>query len=128
MQMRSSVLPQDPDVILNAGMWIFSPYSYVGIAYKDFLWTLLRCNYFETDQASIKPKTFELSLIWGHETYSDYSLSLEVRIVLWFPRRLKWVGAGINRNSPYHKNYLFRFEVRPRFKTNFYTSFSNLKI
>ena len=61
-------LPQDPDVILNAGMWYWTKNAvipYVGFAYKDFQ---LGLSYDVTvsrlDQASIKPKTFELSLIY----------------------------------------------------------------
>ncbi len=60
-------LPQDPDVILNAGVWYWSKNAmipYVGLAYKDFQFglsydaTISRLN-----RATIKPKTFELSLI-----------------------------------------------------------------
>lgn len=61
-------LPQDPDIILNAGMWYWSKNAvipYVGIAYKDFQFGLsYDVTISKLDQASIKPKTFELSLIY----------------------------------------------------------------
>ncbi|MFI5187234.1 MAG: PorP/SprF family type IX secretion system membrane protein [Chitinophagales bacterium] len=61
-------LPQDPDVILNAGMWYWSKNAvipYVGFAYKDFQFGLsYDVTISRLDQASIKPKTFELSLIY----------------------------------------------------------------
>ncbi|HEY2721538.1 MAG TPA: PorP/SprF family type IX secretion system membrane protein [Chitinophagaceae bacterium] len=61
-------LPQDPDVILNAGMWYWSKNAiipYVGFAYKDFQVGLsYDVTVSKLDQASIRPKTFELSLIY----------------------------------------------------------------
>ncbi len=61
-------LPQDPDIILNAGMWYWSKNAvipYVGFAYKDFqLGLSYDLTISKLDQASMKPKTFELSLIY----------------------------------------------------------------
>jgi len=61
-------VPQDPDVILNVGMWYWSKNAvipYVGFAYKDFqLGLSYDVTISKLNQASIKPKTFELSLIF----------------------------------------------------------------
>jgi len=61
-------VPQDPDVILNIGMWYWSRNAvipYVGFAYKDFqLGLSYDVTVSKLNQASIKPKTFELSLIY----------------------------------------------------------------
>jgi len=61
-------LPQDPDIILNAGMWYWSKNAvipYVGFAYKDFqLGLSYDVTVSKLNQAAIKPKTFELSLIY----------------------------------------------------------------
>ncbi|HEY0433786.1 MAG TPA: PorP/SprF family type IX secretion system membrane protein [Chitinophagaceae bacterium] len=61
-------LPQDPDVILNGGLWYWSNNAvipYVGIAYKDFQIGLsYDVTVSKLDQASVQPKTFELSLIY----------------------------------------------------------------
>ncbi len=61
-------LPQDPDIILNAGMWYWSKNAvipYVGFSYKDFQVGLsYDVTISKLDQASIRPKTFELSLIY----------------------------------------------------------------
>jgi type IX secretion system PorP/SprF family membrane protein len=61
-------LPQDADVILNVGMWYWSKNAiipYVGFAYKDFqLGLSYDVTISKLNQASIKPKTFELSLIF----------------------------------------------------------------
>ncbi len=61
-------LPQDPDIILNAGVWYWSKNAvvpYVGIAYKDLQFGLsYDATISKLDQASIKPKTFEISLIY----------------------------------------------------------------
>lgn len=61
-------LPQNPDVILNAGIWYWSKNAlipYVGFAYKDFqLGLSYDVTVSKLDQASIQPKTFELSLIF----------------------------------------------------------------
>jgi type IX secretion system PorP/SprF family membrane protein len=61
-------LPQDPDVILNAGLWYWSNNAvipYVGIAYKDFQFGVsYDVTVSKLDQASMPPKTFELSLIY----------------------------------------------------------------
>ena len=61
-------LPQDPDVILNAGMWYWSNNAvipYVGFAYKDFQFGLsYDVTVSRLATASVKPKTFELSLIY----------------------------------------------------------------
>ena len=61
-------VPQNPDVILNIGMWYWSRNAvipYVGFAYKDFqLGLSYDVTVSKLNQASIKPKTFELSLIY----------------------------------------------------------------
>lgn len=61
-------VPQNPDVILNAGLWYWSKNAvipYVGFAYKDFQFGIsYDVTVSKLDQASIKPKTFELSLIY----------------------------------------------------------------
>jgi len=53
---------------LNAGMWYWSKNAvipYVGFAYKDFqLGLSYDVTVSKLNQASIKPKTFELSLIY----------------------------------------------------------------
>ena len=61
-------VPDNPDVIVNAGIWYWvknSVIPYVGFAYKDFQ---LGLSYDVTtsklNSAAIKPKTFELSLIF----------------------------------------------------------------
>ncbi len=61
-------LPDNPDVILNAGLWYWSKNAvipYIGFAYKDFqLGLSYDLTISKLDKASIKPKTFELSLIF----------------------------------------------------------------
>ena len=61
-------LPDNPDVILNAGLWYWSRNAvipYIGFAYKDFqLGLSYDLTISKLDKASIKPKTFELSLIF----------------------------------------------------------------
>jgi len=61
-------VPQAPDVILNIGTWYWSKNAiipYVGFAYKDFqLGLSYDVTISKLSQASIKPKTFELSLIF----------------------------------------------------------------
>lgn len=61
-------VPSNPDVILNAGLWYWSANAiipYVGFAYKDFqLGLSYDVTISKLNQASIKPKTFELSLIY----------------------------------------------------------------
>ena len=61
-------LPDNPDVILNAGLWYWSRNAvipYIGFAYKDFqLGLSYDLTISQLDKASIKPKTFELSLIF----------------------------------------------------------------
>ena len=61
-------VPSNPDVILNAGVWYWSKNAmipYVGFAYKDFqLGFSYDITISKLNQASIKPKTFELSLIY----------------------------------------------------------------
>ena len=61
-------LPQDPSVILNAGVWYWSKNAvipYIGFAYNDFqLGLSYDVTISKLSQASIKPKTFELSLIY----------------------------------------------------------------
>lgn len=60
-------LPENPDIILNAGMWYWSRNAvipYIGFAYKDFqLGLSYDVTVSKLNKASIKPKTFELSLI-----------------------------------------------------------------
>jgi hypothetical protein len=61
-------VPSNPDVILNGGVWFWSKNAvipYVGFAYKDFqLGLSYDVTISKLNQASIKPKTFELSLIY----------------------------------------------------------------
>jgi len=61
-------VPQNPDVIFNIGAWYWSKNAvipYVGFAYKDFqLGLSYDVTISKLNQASIKPKTFELSLIF----------------------------------------------------------------
>ena len=61
-------LPNNPEVILNAGLWYWSKNAvipYIGFAYKDFqLGLSYDLTISELDKATIKPKTFELSLIF----------------------------------------------------------------
>ena len=61
-------LPDNPEVILNAGLWYWSKNAvipYIGFAYKDFqLGLSYDVTISKLDKASIKPKTFELSLIF----------------------------------------------------------------
>jgi len=61
-------VPSNPDVILNGGVWYWSKNAvipYVGFAYKDFqLGLSYDVTISKLNQASIKPKTFELSLIY----------------------------------------------------------------
>jgi type IX secretion system PorP/SprF family membrane protein len=61
-------LPDNPEVILNAGLWYWSKNAvipYIGFAYKDFqLGLSYDLTISKLDKASIKPKTFELSLIF----------------------------------------------------------------
>ena len=61
-------LPDNPDVILNAGLWYWSRNAvipYIGFAYKDFqLGLSYDLTISKLDKASIRPKTFELSLIF----------------------------------------------------------------
>ncbi|HEV8505883.1 MAG TPA: PorP/SprF family type IX secretion system membrane protein [Chitinophagaceae bacterium] len=61
-------VPSNPDVILNAGVWYWSKNAvipYIGFAYKDFqLGLSYDVTISKLNQASIKPKTFELSLIY----------------------------------------------------------------
>jgi len=60
-------LPDNPDIILNAGVWYWSNNAvipYVGFAYKDFqLGLSYDVTISKLNKAAIKPKTFELSLI-----------------------------------------------------------------
>jgi len=71
-------LPQDPDVILNAGLWYWSKNAvipYVGFAYKDFQFGIsYDVTISKLDQASIKPKTFELSLIYRGTKDSPFGI------------------------------------------------------
>ena len=61
-------LPDNPEVILNAGLWYWSRNAvipYIGFAYKDFqLGLSYDLTISKLDKATIKPKTFELSLIF----------------------------------------------------------------
>ena len=61
-------VPDNPDVILNAGLWYWSANAvipYVGFVYKDFqLGLSYDVTISKLDQATLKPKTFELSLIF----------------------------------------------------------------
>src|ERR1043165_2339581 len=61
-------VPQNPDVIFNIGAWYWSKNAvipYVGFAYKDFqLGLSYDVTISKLNQASINPKTFELSLIF----------------------------------------------------------------
>jgi len=61
-------LPENPDAILNAGIWYWLKNSiipYVGFAYKDFQVGLsYDVTISKLNKAAIKPKTFELSLIF----------------------------------------------------------------
>ena len=61
-------LPNNPEVILNAGLWYWSKNAvipYIGFAYKDFqLGLSYDLTISKLDKATIKPKTFELSLIF----------------------------------------------------------------
>lgn len=61
-------LPNNPEVILNAGLWYWSRNAvipYIGFAYKDFqLGLSYDLTISKLDKATIKPKTFELSLIF----------------------------------------------------------------
>jgi len=60
-------LPANSNVILNAGLWYWSRNAiipYIGFAYKDFqLGMSYDVTISKLREASIKPKTFELSLI-----------------------------------------------------------------
>src|SRR6266404_2449703 len=60
-------VPSDPDVILNAGIWYWSNNAivpYIGFAYKDFqLGLSYDVTVSKLREATMKPKTFELSLI-----------------------------------------------------------------
>ena len=60
-------VPQHPDVLVNAGIWYWSNNAiipYVGFAYKDFQIGLsYDVTISKLREATIKPKTFELSII-----------------------------------------------------------------
>jgi len=61
-------LPDNPDVILNAGVWYWAKNAvipYVGFAYKDFqLGLSYDITISKLNKASIRPETVELSLIF----------------------------------------------------------------
>ena len=60
-------LPQNPDFLLNAGMWYWSANAlvpYIGLAYKDYQFGFsYDVTMSKLKQATEKPKTWELSLI-----------------------------------------------------------------
>jgi hypothetical protein len=61
-------VPDNPDIILNAGLWYWAKNAiipYVGFAYKNFqLGLSYDLTISKLNKASIKPQTFELSLIF----------------------------------------------------------------